>query len=204
MTTRIEREFSFQAGVYFKDSFAMNLYEFSVCMNVETDSIREQNVAMERIKYFVSEHLENSIFIEASEQKMIDKYVTCGFKVCTIPEEPYDQMIATMLLLKLNSIAEGRLEITDIALGTRLSDDVRFLFDCESDAGPFEREDWWTEPSVRMTSVPRTQNKKDKIVQLFKTTATDWHDLNLSWKEKSLSVSDRSEISFVPAETPDK
>lgn len=204
MTTRIEREFSFQAGVYFKDSFAMNLYDFSVCMNVETDSIREQNVAMERIKYFVSEHLENSIFIEASEQKMIDKYISCGFKVCTIPEEPYDQMITTMLLVKLNSITEGRLEITDIALGTRLSDDVRFLFDCETELGPFDKEDWWTDPSVRMTSMPRTQNKKDKIVQIFKTTATDWNDLNLGWKEKGMSLSDHSEISFISSDLPVK
>ena len=63
MTTRIEREFSFQAGVYFKEEFLMNLYTITVYMEVETESIREQNVAMERIKHFLNECLENGIFV---------------------------------------------------------------------------------------------------------------------------------------------
>ena len=71
MTTRIEREFEFQAGVYFKEEFLMNLYTITLYMEVETESIREQNVAMERIKYFLNECLENVIFVQDTEHKII-------------------------------------------------------------------------------------------------------------------------------------
>ena len=77
MTTRIEREFEFQAGVYFKEEFLMNLYTITLYMEVETESIREQNVAMERIKYFLNECLENGIFVQDTEHKVIEKYSTC-------------------------------------------------------------------------------------------------------------------------------
>ena len=43
-------------------------------MEVETESIREQNVAMERIKYFLNECLENGIFVQDTEHKIIEKY----------------------------------------------------------------------------------------------------------------------------------
>ena len=67
MSTQIEREFTFQAGVYFEEEFLMNVYDISLSMFVETDSIREQNIAMDRIKYFLSECLESSVFVEETD-----------------------------------------------------------------------------------------------------------------------------------------
>ena len=193
MTTRIEREFSFQAGVYFQEEFLMNLYTLNLYMEVETESIREQNVAMERIKYFLNECLENSIFVQDTEQKIIEKYNTCGFKVCTVPEEPYDQIITLLLLVKLNSITEGRLIITDITLGSRISDKVRFNCDIESPRGPLEASGWWTDSSTSMSDIKKTL-KKDKVVKLIKTPSTDWAEFNLVWKEKD--IFSKSEIFF--------
>jgi hypothetical protein len=183
LTTRIEREFSFQAGVYFQEEFLMNVYTMTLYMEVETESIREQNVAMERIKYFLNECLENSIFVQDTEQKIIEKYNTCGFKVCTVPEEPYDQIITLLLLVKLNSITEGRLIITDITLGSRISDKVRFNCDIESPRGPLEASGWWTDSSTSMSDIKKTL-KKDKVVKLIKTPSTDWAEFNLVWIEK--------------------
>ena len=182
MTTRIEREFSFQAGVYFKEEFLMNLYTISCYMEIETESIREQNVAMERIKYFLNECLENCFFVQDIEHKVIEKYMSCGFKVCTVPEEPYDQIIALLLLTKLNSIAEGRLIITDITLGSRISDEVKFICEIESPRGPLESPGWWTDSGTSISDPIKKSAKKDKIVKLFKTT--DWAEYNLVWKEK--------------------
>ena len=153
-------------------------------MEVETESIREQNVAMERIKYFLNECLENGIFVQDTEHKVIEKYNTCGFKVCTVPEEPYDQIITLLLLTKLNSITEGRLVITDMTLGSRISDDVRFICDIESPRGPLEAPGWWTDIGTSISDPIKKSVKKDKIVKLFKTPSTDWAEHNLVWKEK--------------------
>lgn len=194
MTTRIERDFDFQAGVYFKDEFLMNVYTISLYMEVETESIREQNIAMERIKYFLNDCLENSIFVQDTEHKTIEKYMTCGFKVCTLPEEPYDQIVAILLLTKLNSITEGRLVITDITLGSRISDQVKFTCDIESPRGPFEEQGWWLDNGTSISSPIKTSVKKDKIVKLVKTAPNDWAEYNLVWKEKDLKAN--SEIVF--------
>jgi len=153
-------------------------------MEVETESIREQNVAMERIKYFLNECLENGIFVQDNEHKVIEKYSTCGFKVCTVPEEPYDQIITLLLLTKLNSITEGRLVITDMTLGSRISDDVRFICDIESPRGPLELPGWWSDSGTSIADPIKKSVKKDKIVKLFKTPSTDWAEYNLVWKEK--------------------
>ena len=194
MTTRIERDFSFQAGVYFQEEFLMNVYSISLYMDVETESIREQNVAMERIKYFLNDCLENSIFVQDTEHKIIEKYNSCGFKVCTVPEEPYDQIITILLLTKLNSITEGRLVITDITLGSRISDQVKFSYDIESPRGPLEVPGWWTDIGTSISDPVKKSVRKDKIVKLFKTQSTDWAEYNLIWKEKDPKI--KSEIVF--------
>ena len=107
MATRIEREFEFQAGVYFEGNFIMNIYALSLVMEVETSSIKEQNIAMDRIIYFLSECLSNSVFVQHTEKKAIEKFTQADIKVCTIPDEPYDQILAIILIMKLNAITEG-------------------------------------------------------------------------------------------------
>ena len=194
MTSRIQREFAFQAGVYTEETFLMNIYDISICMNVETDIIREQLIAMERICYFMGECIDNCIFVQDTEKKVIEKYTAAGLKVCTTPVEPYDQMINVMLLTKLNAITEGRFDITDISLSSKLSDGVSYMHDCDSATGPFAVQGWWTDSASNITEICK-QNKKDKIVHLF-NARMDWSDLELSWKEKSTDVSE--EITFEP------
>ena len=116
MTARIFRSFEFQAGVHFAGSFYVNSYSIDTTFNVESESITEQNIALERIKYYLSECLEHSVIVHEDDEDVIEKYLDAGLKVCTIPEQPYDQVVGIMLMLKLNSITEDRLVITDILL----------------------------------------------------------------------------------------
>ena len=194
MTTRIQRDFSFQAGIYYDTRFQMNIYEITLCIDVETDSLWEQNIAMERISFFLHEYIDNCIFIKHTEKKIIDQYTGCGFKVCTLPEDSYEQMISIMLLLKLNAITEGRFIITDISVCSKLSDGVTYLFSVEEAVGPYATPGWWSSSEASISDAK--PSKKDKIVQLFKTHSADWAEFNLSWKEKSPKNVDKPEIIF--------
>ena len=190
MATRIERDFSFQAGVHFEGSFIMNVYNLTLAMEVETLSMVEQNIAMDRIIFFLEDTLANSVFVESTEKKAIEKYTQADIKVCTVPEEPYDQIITILLILKLNTITEGRLNITDIFLESELSDSVRFSYDIETARhNPFGNKGWWLEASTAMNDVEKT-TKKEKIVRLIKHT--DWANLGLDWEKKAKA----SEILF--------
>ena len=189
MSTRIERDFSFQAGVHFEGNFIMNIYNLTLLMEVDTMSIVEQNIAMDRIIYFLEDTLANSVFVESTEKKAIEKYTQADIKVCTVPEQPYDQIITILLLLKLNNITEGRLNITDIYLESELSDSVRFSYDIETaNHNPFGNKGWWLESSTSMNDVQKNV-KKEKIVRLVKC---DWATVGLEWEKKSKA----SEIIF--------
>lgn len=189
MSTRIERDFSFQAGVHFEGNFIMNVYSLTLAMEVDTMSIVEQNIAMDRIIYFLEDSLANSVFVQNAEKKAIEKYTQADIKVCTVPEEPYDQIITILLILKLNAITEGRLNITDIYLESELSDSVRFSYDIETaNHNPFGNKGWWLESSTSMNDIQKNA-KKDKIVRLVKC---DWANVGLEWEKKAKA----SEIIF--------
>lgn len=190
MTTRISRDFEFLAGIYYENRYIINQYSVTLTMDVMTDSIREQNIAMDRLKYFLYEVVDSAVFIHDKESKVIEKYHSAGMKICTVPEEPYDQIITVLLYYKLNSIMEGKLHISSIQLDSILSDGVGFMWEEESPTVPYGM-GWWTESSISMCD--KIVGKKEKIVKLVKKC--DWSSLGLDWKEKE---SKHTEIIFTP------
>ena len=182
MATKIERDFRFMAAVHFEKKFVMNSYEVKLGMEVETESILEQNIAMDRIIYFLGECLADSVFVECKETQAIEQYIKAGIKVSTLPEEPYDQIIAMLLILKCNFITEGRLLIRHIELKSELSDNVKFIYDVESAAdNPFDRKSWWLDKSPSICDITKS-NKKEKIVKL--TKSIDWKAVGLEWEDE--------------------
>jgi hypothetical protein len=186
MTARINSAFAFTTGVYFSNEFILNNYEIDVDFNVESEIIREQNIALERIKYFLNFCLQNSILICEDETETIQKYLDADLKVCTLPEEPYDQIIGIMLISKLNAINEGRLVVTDITISSTMSDGVWCKHSIEENLGPFAKAGWWNDSSIRLTSATK-QNKSKKVVKLIKNNVT-WEDLYLGWEEAPLNI----------------
>jgi hypothetical protein len=172
------------AAVHFEKKFIMNIYEIKLGMEVETDSIIEQNIAMDRIIYFLSESLADCVFVECTDTIAIENYTKAGIKVCTIPEEPYDQIITMLLILKFNFITEGRLSVYDIQLKSELSDDVKFIYDVETAMlNPFDKKGWWLDKSPTIANTVAKSNKKEKIVKLVKTV--DWKSIGLEWVNKT-------------------
>lgn len=183
MTTRIEKDFYFQAAVRFENKFYLNIYDLTLSMLVETESIREQNIAIERINYFLNHVLENAIFVSENEIEAITLYENAGLKVCTTPEEPYDQVVSLILILKLNAILENKLFITDMNMGSKLSDGIKFSVVPEIAVNVFKKNNWYNEPNLSIRCNDKLENKRQKIVKLFDTEA-DWNEIGLNWKEK--------------------
>jgi len=195
MTARVCTNLNFLAGAYFSGSFFMNSYDIDLTMNVGTESIEEQNIALERIKHLVHEVLTDAIFINQSETQMIEKYSSANLKVCSLPEDPYDQVIGIMLMVKINAIAEGRLLLTDIQIGSALSDGVSCMVEVEDNIGPFMSHGWWNECSCKINDV-KVKNSSKKVVKLVKPK-TDWSDIYLAWdNNKTKTLTPNSEVLF--------
>lgn len=183
MTARITRDFQFLAGVYFEGELYMNVYDANIQFSVETENIAEQNIAMDRVKYFIHS-LEHNVFINETHKEAIEKFTNSNVKLCLIPEEPYDQIIGILLLVKINAITEGKLTPDDIALTSRMSDGVNCLHSSDENTGPFRFKGWWNDPSPKISSVI---GKSKKVVQL-KKAPNNWDDLLLGWLEKKEEV----------------
>lgn len=194
MGTKIQRDFAFQAGVHYENKLIMNIYTLTLIIYVEVECPKEQNTAMERIKYFIGECLENGIFINQAEKKQIEKYTDASIKLCTLPNEPYDQVVMQALLLKLNAITEGRFVVTEIILSSKMSDGVKFFGDIDDIDEEFTSVDgWWFSTNTSTSSINKI-NKKEKIVKLH-TSTCDWDDC-LLWDIKTDNKSNVAEILF--------
>ena len=176
---RVEKDFYFQAGLHFADEFWINSYDITLSMLVETESEYEQNIAVDRITYYIKNVLQNSILIDCSDQDAIERYQHAGIRVCELPAEPYDQLVAYVLLLKLNSIMEGRLRITDMVLSSMMSDGIRYNVVFEDAESSYAKNKWWNKSC---TSI-KDDVEGDNVVRLFETN--DWVDLGLSWKDSA-------------------
>jgi hypothetical protein len=180
MTARIHKTFNLLAGLHFNNQYYINSYEFEMTFNVETESIIEQNIALERIHYYLYECLKHCVFVNENNVNAIDKYSTIDMSVCTLPEEPYDQIIGIMLMSKLNAVAEGRLVITDIIISSDMSAGVSCLHSIEESMGPFVEKNWWNDSTQRINNL--TKNKK--VIRLAKLK-NEWQDVYLDWADKA-------------------
>lgn len=182
MTARIQREFQFASGVYIENEYIINIYAVDIQFTVDSESILEQNVALDRMKYFFHECLENCVFVNMNDEEAIEKFSNADMKVCALPEDPYDQIIGIMLLTKLNAITEGRLSASDIKIESKMCDGVGYLHSIEEHVGPFILKGWWNDSSPKITS-KQPKGKGKKIVKLQKSLNA-WDDINLGWAPK--------------------
>lgn len=195
MSARVTKDFVFQSGLYYEKVFLINTYHIRLYMDVKIEDIAIQNIALDRIKHLFSNQLDNCIFVHETNKTVIENYNKAGLKVCTLPEEPYDQIISLVLLKKINSITDNKLFVNQIKISSMISDDVSFYVSHEDYVEFWDRPiAWWTNPSPCITDWTKKLNKKDKIVEL-KKDSSDWVDLGLSWKQKDSTTN--NEIVFL-------
>lgn len=184
MNARIFKEFSFFSAIHADNNFSINSYDIGLDIDVNTEDIKEQNIAMERIKFTLSK-IEDCVFVNEHEKAAIDNYLKAGIKVCTLPEDPYDQIVAVVLLRKLNAVAEHRLIVTDISIQSLICDDIKFFVSIE-ETSEFSSNinSWWNENNMNIADFNKKNTKKEKVVSL-KKEFFDWADLDLAWKENT-------------------
>ena len=204
MSTRIQREFNFTAGIYFSGKFFMTMYTATLFMELVTEDHDDQQIGLERIKYLFETCFSDSIFIKDTEHKAIETLVNIGMKVSTLPVEPYDQVVAMAIFSKVNAITENKYYLTDIQFGSHLSDGVTYMIDFDDNFGPLEADGFWWKNSNMHVSDVKKSTKKDKIVKLHKLNS-NWSDVELGWKinpettelANTIPINKNSEVLFL-------
>ena len=74
---------------------------------------------------------------------------------------------------------EGRIHMSDIVFGSKLSNLIKFNLSSEMAINEYPEKKWYNDSSLNTHS----KKKKDKIVKLF-DSKNDWADLELIWPKK--------------------
>ena len=178
MNVRLKRTFSWYSAIVYNDQFMTNHYTAEVTMLTVTDNNDEQNIAYERIKAWVYNIIADAIFISQDHPKL-DAYRKTDAKIITFPGDPVDQIVGIMLYLKLNSIMEDRMTVTDIELWSEAGDDMKYLHSAGESLGPLTKDGWWNDSRPVFADAPR--RGKNKVISLDRMA--EWKDYDLAWDD---------------------
>lgn len=170
---------NFTAGVYYGDEMRMNHYLLTLHMLTNSTDATDHNVAFERLKYFVYNRLDSTIFINQAHEQKCQQFVAAGLTVTTLPGDPVDQLIGLMLYYKLNAIMEDRIIVDETEISSMLGENMTYLH-CENEHTDIGHHPaWWSSPDPSQNDFVSVNT--DKIVSMHANTA--WRELDLLWQE---------------------
>lgn len=179
MNVNLQYSMSFQGGIYYDESLQLNSYDISLQMTTAIKDAVSINIAMERIKAFVFGELENVIFIKREYETQAQLLQAIGANVCTLPDEPVDQIIGMMLYCKLNAVAEGRIIVNKVDISSSLGDEVWFQHEEEDNLGLFAQDGWWHKHTCQKDDLD-TEAMAENVV---KVESSGWHEYGLDWHD---------------------
>lgn len=181
MNVRLKYDLPFTAGIYHHGGFCMNNYNFKVLMVTTTTDAEDQTTAFDRLKYFVYNCIESTIFIDESETEQCNKFIQAGLNITTLPGTPVDQLIGIMLYHKLNAVMEGRIIVFETELSSAVGEYMTYLHSEHEDIADLVQPAWWNVPDL--THSDFKHEAIDNVVAIPQATA--WRDLNLAWLDES-------------------
>jgi len=187
MNVRLRYNITFPAASWFEGEFLMTNYTLSLNLLTLTMDPQDQNIALERIKYFLLNELHSTIFINQTDDERCEIFTDIGLNVTTLPEEPVDQVVGIMLFYKLNAIMEGRMKITELVLSSEAGDSIEYFHSENEHTDLFPESGWWHEPTLRHSDVELDDEEEsdEKVVDL--NADDEWRDQDLAWAQAEVT-----------------
>jgi len=197
MNVRIKFPITFTAGIFYGGNLQMNNYMVNLSMLTNSMDGAINNIALDRIKYFIYHEIESSIFINSADTERCAKFIDAGLKITTIPDEPVDQLIGIMLYYKLAAITEERLIIDEIEISSSLGDGLVYMHGEHENVDELAVPDLWK--SVDLVHCYTELIEPDEIVTLADLNV--WRDLNLDWPSEEEESETGNTVVFILDDT---
>ena len=192
MNVRIEHSMSFTAGVYYDGSMKMNNYTVRLYMLTNTSDSASQNIAFDRMRYFIYEVMDSVIFVNQEDTEDCQRLMLAGLNIATLPAEPVDQIVGMMLYSKLGAIMENRIVINEVEISSTMGEGITYLHAADESLGPMTNPGWWHDADL--VHCDDTLVDDAKVVAMHRTGA--WRDLNLAWPEAEQNSNTGNTIVF--------
>ena len=188
MNVRLRYNITFPAAAWFDDELMMTNYTLALRFVTQTMDPQDQNIALDRIKYFLLNELHSTIFINQAEVERAEAFTDVGLNVTTLPEEPVDQVVGIMLFHKLNAIMEGRMKITEIRFSSEAGDSIEYFHNEDEHTDLFPATGWWHEPSIKHSDVELDEeDDNNNVVALGATPESEWEEQELGWAQAEVT-----------------
>ena len=184
MNIRLEQTLHFTAGVHWHGRLIMNGYRLTVYMITNVREAELTSTAFERLKYFINEEIDSTIFINSEEQEACRLYTAAGINITTLPLDPVDQIVGVMLFHKLNAIMEGRITVMETELSSHLGDNIVYLHSENETAEDIKMPSWWTNPDL--THHDLEYQDGDQVFSLYPGQYSRWAELGLGWPDQEI------------------
>jgi hypothetical protein len=176
MNYRMSKTWNVLANVVWEDQILCNDYRIRVDWTTATDDSDEQNIAFERVKYWLFDVMEHSVLVNQDHKRLTQLQAT-GQRVIAIPGDPIDPVIAMMLLTKFVAVTEGRMIFSEISVASEQGRHVQYLQGMDEDFLMFAETGWWRDSGPVWHAVKA--KRSNKIVNLDRVP--EWSDLKLAW-----------------------
>ena len=185
MNVRLRYNITFPAAAWFDGELMMTNYTLALNLLTQTMDPQDQNIALDRIKYFLINELHSTIFINQTDVERAEVFTDVGLNVTTLPEEPVDQVVGIMLYYKLNAIMEGRMKITELVMSSEAGDSIEYFHSELEHTDLFPETGWWHEPNLCHSNVEFEDEGDDENVVTL--GSDEWREQDLGWAQEEVT-----------------
>jgi hypothetical protein len=187
MNVRLRYNITFPAAVWFDDELMMTNYTLALNFLTQTLDPQDQNIALDRVKYFLINELHSTVFINQADVERAEAFADVGLNVTTLPEEPVDQVVCIMLYHKLNAIMEGRMKITELVMSSEAGDGIEYFHNETEHTELFPETGWWHDATLSHSNIEFDDDEgAENVVSIGANT--DWEDQELGWTHAEVTT----------------
>ena len=187
MNIRLRYNINFPAAAWFDDELMMTNYTLALRFVTQTMDPEDQNIALDRVKYFLLNELHSTVFINQSDTERAEVFTEVGLNITTLPEEPVDQVVGIMLFYKLNAIMEGRMKITEIRFSSEAGDSVEYFYSENENTDLFPATGWWHEPTLKHSDIEIDDEEEESKNVVAINVNDEWQDQDLGWAQPEVT-----------------
>jgi hypothetical protein len=170
----------------------MNNYSVRLWLLTNSHTATDHNTAFERIKDFVFNELDSTVFVNLEHAEMCQRLSMAGFKITTLPGEPVDQLIGIVLHSKLNAITEDRMIVVETEIASAMGENVTYLHSDEERSEELALPDWCT--SADLTHSDPILVDGEKVVSIV--SSASWRELDLTWSHEDDAPANDNTVVF--------
>jgi hypothetical protein len=123
---------------------------YNIRVSIEPNGEAQSNIAtgFKKIRYFVENHLHNSVFINR-DNALVQSLVTLDTNIVHLPTDPYDFFVGSILLRKFIVLTEKYFDICQINIDSLVGDSIQYaIMDPEDAELEMAGDHWWNADSA--------------------------------------------------------